>query len=530
MGEAQEIDLAREPEFRLGHLEVVPASRELRHDNGQYETLEHRVMQVLVMLAHARGHVVSRDELVRCCWNGRAISEDAINRVISRLRKVTAGIGKGSFDIETVTKIGYRMADSGLQAGDVMMPASASERAVPGQASRGLGRRAVLIGSAAGLAAVAGGGGLLYRHLKRPAVSPEVEALMAQGWQAWAQATGDGPDQAMSFYRRATELDPGHADAWGLLGCTYADAAHRKSRAEAEAEKLRDRARAAARQALDLDPHNAYGRAALAYARPMMGNWLLIEREFRRARAEQPDRLLILHGLGNMLLRVGRCAEAAAELEQLHIKPDPPVTYYLRVLAEWGADRIEQAERLMDEGMALYPAHPALWRTYVNLAMFGGNPGKAMALVRNERSHPAGLGQDEITWLLALGEAIEHRDPAQVAHVAAIGMAQAHRSSYEAVNAIRAAGALGRVDEAFLLLDAFYFSRGFMVPDVPPAPDRVAEATLEERATGFLFLPVMRPVRADARFGRLTEALGLERYWRDAGAPPDFRAADIRGA
>ena len=44
-------------------------------------------MQVLVALAAADGAIVGRDDLTRRCWEGRVVGEDAINRVISRLRR-----------------------------------------------------------------------------------------------------------------------------------------------------------------------------------------------------------------------------------------------------------------------------------------------------------------------------------------------------------------------------------------------------------------------------------------------------------
>ena len=51
---AQPIDLPREPDFQLGELRVRPAIREITGPAGA-ETLEPRVMEVLVALARADG-------------------------------------------------------------------------------------------------------------------------------------------------------------------------------------------------------------------------------------------------------------------------------------------------------------------------------------------------------------------------------------------------------------------------------------------------------------------------------------------
>ena len=100
------IDLAREPRFTLGGAEVLPATRELVAA-GRREVLEPRIMQVLVALARRRGEVVSRGELVAACWGGRAVSEDAINRSISVIRRLADA--HGGFRIETVARVGYRL-------------------------------------------------------------------------------------------------------------------------------------------------------------------------------------------------------------------------------------------------------------------------------------------------------------------------------------------------------------------------------------------------------------------------------------
>ena len=46
--------------------------------NGISQTLQRRVMQVLVALAQARGSVVSQSDLVVRCWRGLSVSDDAI--------------------------------------------------------------------------------------------------------------------------------------------------------------------------------------------------------------------------------------------------------------------------------------------------------------------------------------------------------------------------------------------------------------------------------------------------------------------
>src|SRR5262245_60417541 len=100
------IDLAHAGPLRLGGLEVRPPTCEVAGPAGR-ETLQPRIMQVLVALTTAHGEVVSRDDLIRRCWEGRAVGDDAINRCIAKLRQV--GAQHAAFTVETVPRVGYRL-------------------------------------------------------------------------------------------------------------------------------------------------------------------------------------------------------------------------------------------------------------------------------------------------------------------------------------------------------------------------------------------------------------------------------------
>jgi len=512
---AERIELAHEPDFALGRLTVMPSRRELVCQDGRSEVLQHRVMQVLIALVRANGRIVTRDELTQACWDGRVVGEDAINRVISQLRKVAEGTGAGSFRIETIPKIGYRLI---AEHGGITAPAHETR---PARHAARPNRRAFALGAAAALLAAAGGGALLYRRSAGQTPSPEVDRLMAQAWQEWNQGSREGLSQAIGLYRHVTEIAPGYADSWGLLGCCYADAAHGAPQAEREA--LRERSIAAGRQALRLDSHNAYGRAAIAFARPIRGNWLAMEQGFRQALRDQPDKVLVRHGLGVSLARVGRLAEAAAEFDQLPDYRLVPGHFGGYIMTLWAAGRIEDAERLAADAAHIYPSHPALWFPRFDMAMYGGRTSAAIAQLQDAANLPPSLGQADLDQLAAVARAIASRDPAAIDAVMAVQMRLARLDAGAAADAMQYASALGRLDEAFAVAEAFFFSRGFTVPD---GQDRAgAEPDLASRNTVSLFLPPMRAMRADPRFGGLVREIGLERYWREAGVQPDYRRA-----
>jgi DNA-binding winged helix-turn-helix (wHTH) protein len=114
------ISLATAAPFRLGALEIRPSMRQVRAD-AQEVIAEPRVLQVLIALTEANGAVVSREELVRRCWEGRIIGDDAINRSIAKARGVAELTEPPAFAIKTIPRVGYRLivkaTDGGARMG-----------------------------------------------------------------------------------------------------------------------------------------------------------------------------------------------------------------------------------------------------------------------------------------------------------------------------------------------------------------------------------------------------------------------------
>jgi DNA-binding winged helix-turn-helix (wHTH) protein len=113
--------LAHEADFDLGAWHVSPSIREVAC-GARRELLEPRVMQVLVALK--TGHVLSRDDLIARCWDGRIVGNDAIDRVIGKLRRLSERDGGKSVVIETIPRVGYRLR----AAAPIRAPRSQSPR------------------------------------------------------------------------------------------------------------------------------------------------------------------------------------------------------------------------------------------------------------------------------------------------------------------------------------------------------------------------------------------------------------------
>lgn len=105
------IDLSALPDFELGRLRIRPARREIC-SGEDCRDLEPRVMKVLVALARARPSVLSRDRIIQECWDGRIVSDDALNRSILSLRHAIRDYPDAGFQIETVPRVGYSLVEA----------------------------------------------------------------------------------------------------------------------------------------------------------------------------------------------------------------------------------------------------------------------------------------------------------------------------------------------------------------------------------------------------------------------------------
>lgn len=129
---AAPVDLFNEADFRLGAFHARPGVREIQLDL-HVERLEPRVFQVLIVLARSRNRTISRDALIALCWDGRFVSDDALNRTIGKLRQVFARDPSGSVTIETVPRLGYqlRVHESDGETGALAAPRVAGRTMAP---------------------------------------------------------------------------------------------------------------------------------------------------------------------------------------------------------------------------------------------------------------------------------------------------------------------------------------------------------------------------------------------------------------
>ena len=94
--------------FRIGEWTVLPRSHEMSRP-GETVHVEPKPMQVLTLLAAHAGEPVTRDELLEAVWSEVYVTENALSRCISQLRKLFDDDARTPRVIETIPTVGYRL-------------------------------------------------------------------------------------------------------------------------------------------------------------------------------------------------------------------------------------------------------------------------------------------------------------------------------------------------------------------------------------------------------------------------------------
>jgi DNA-binding winged helix-turn-helix (wHTH) protein len=94
--------------FLIDEWLIVPEQNRIQR-NGESIEIEPKMMSVLELLAREPGAVVTRDDLHRSIWGDVLVTDDALNRCITQLRRALADDARQPRFIETISKKGYRL-------------------------------------------------------------------------------------------------------------------------------------------------------------------------------------------------------------------------------------------------------------------------------------------------------------------------------------------------------------------------------------------------------------------------------------
>lgn len=396
-------------------------------------------------------------------------------------------------------------------------PRSEERENQPARSRRLIHRRHVVGGGAAIVLTSVGFIG--WRSLEGPAMSPQSQLLLDRGLAALQDNDALDPQgpgstlQAIALLTDATEAAPESAVAWGGLAMAFA--VRKRVAPLAERAGLTMRSRSAAEKAMQLDPNEIRAVGALRLIEPVYRNWLAAEQADRAALRRHPDFPILIFILSDLLGNVGRWQEAASLSRRFDRRKFLiPGADRKVVINLWAAGDLQGADQALRATVERWPQHPQIWRMRLAYLTFGGRPGEALELLREDAERPADVSQDFVEALRATGEGLAGRRPAS----AAIGLQLDYlkRTPAAALQVAQACAALGDPGSALEICEGYFFGEGRWARVAPPGGD-------SDRVTLPLFQPPMQAVWRERRFDALLERIGLNAYWRQTKTVPEFR-------
>ncbi|MCG9760387.1 MULTISPECIES: winged helix-turn-helix domain-containing protein [Pseudoalteromonas] len=94
--------------FKIAAIQFDTLNRTLENDNSTIR-LEPKPYLLLQTLIAANGNTVSREQLIEEVWQGRIVTESAINKAVSTLRQHLNKLDSQTNYIETIPTVGYRL-------------------------------------------------------------------------------------------------------------------------------------------------------------------------------------------------------------------------------------------------------------------------------------------------------------------------------------------------------------------------------------------------------------------------------------
>src|SRR5687767_2626233 len=76
--------------------------------SGREVELEPKAFELLVLLLSRPGHLFTKQEILDAVWQGTAVTDNALTRVVAQVRRVIGDDAREAKYVETVPTRGYR--------------------------------------------------------------------------------------------------------------------------------------------------------------------------------------------------------------------------------------------------------------------------------------------------------------------------------------------------------------------------------------------------------------------------------------
>ena len=311
---------------------------------------------------------------------------------------------------------------------------------------------------------------------------PEAYSLYLQSVQLSRRSTKDGFEKSEALLRRALEIDPNYAPAWGGLGANFGNKTVSGLMPPAEGFA---RAREANRRALEIDPQYAPAHAGLAFI-AMYGDsdFAAAAKHLEHAFALDPANGRVLGNSATLLNLLGRKPEAVALWKAITVRD--PVN--INALFNLGTSQLNAGK--LDEAVASF-------RTVLSLSPSNGIARYQMGV--------ATLLEGDANGALAEFE----REPVEVFRMIGLPMAY-HAAGKKAESDAALARLIAKYEK-----DANYNIAG--IHAFRGEPDRAFERLEKERKSGGTFAEIV----VDPLFAKLYGDPRWVPFLREIGKAPE---------
>lgn len=306
-------------------------------------------------------------------------------------------------------------------------------------------------------------------------------------------------DRMLDAARRVTEAAPDFSFGWSARALTALPLAQRQG--SAEVAEYRREAASAARKSIELDPQNPEGYMVEAGLLPLRA-YTQREALLKKAISVRPTECGCERQLyGDFLVSVGRMEDAVEEFQRGHdMQPLAPRSNVRLAHALYIVGRADEADRLLDEILAVWPYAASLQVMKIKSAFWTKRYGEALKRLRDPGLHLNSSSRDA---LIATFEALESGDPGQRARTVALlqGMSADRRKNDRLV--VAALAALGASAEAIEAASRLIRQNSIWLADA-------------------LFEPNLQAAASEPAYAGLVSRIGLTDYWRSTGRAPDI--------
>jgi serine/threonine-protein kinase len=331
-------------------------------------------------------------------------------------------------------------------------------------------------------------GGEKTRILKRHTNDLDAYNFYLKGRYFWGKRTEESLKKGIEYFNQAIEEDPNYALAHAGLADSYITL---QDYSFLPPKPLLQKAKAAAKKALDIDATLAEAHNSMAQVMFRQWDWEGAEREHKRAIELNPDYPNAHHWYALLLTYAGRFDEGIAEMRRAwELDPLSLIINRNLGLVLYYARRydlaLEQLQKTLEMDPAFSMVHAALGEVYLQKSMHE----EALREFQNEADIHGGLNQHEEAWRGIAYLKTGNRDEAQ--KILDDLLKQAKRAYVAPTRLASLYFAFQEDDEGFGWLDRACHERDSTLLEikVDPAFDRV---------------------RSDPRYKELLKKVGLEK-------------------